>query len=236
MVSQPPISINTDMGEISSKKAVIWDMDGVIADTGSYHLKGWQIVLQKTGKHYTEEEYRRNTGRRSDSILRDILGEKATQEEIAKITQEKERIFKQLISQNIRPFPGVLKLITSLKEHGFKTAIASSAPMGSIQLITRSLNIHKCFDIMLSGWDLTKSKPDPEIFLQAVEKLGVKAKDCIVIEDAIAGVTASKRAGICCIAVTNTNPREALKEADLVINSLEEITIDDLEKLLGQHK
>ena len=217
-------------------KAVIWDMDGVIADTGSYHLKGWQIVLQKTGKHYTEEEYRRNTGRRSDSILRDILGEKATQEEIAKITQEKEEIFKQLISQNIRSYPGVIKLITSLKEHGFKMAIASSAPMGSIQLITRSLKIHNYFDIILSGWDLTKSKPDPEIFLQAVEKLGVKAENAIVIEDAIAGVTASKRAGIRCIAVTNTNPKEALREADLVIGSLEEITIDDLERLLGQHK
>ncbi len=217
-------------------KAVIWDMDGVIANTGPYHLKGWQIVLQKTGKHYTEEAYRRNTGKRSDSILKDILGEKVTQEEIAKITQEKEEIFKQLISQNIRSYPGVIRLITSLKEHGFKTAIASSAHMGSIQLITRSLKIHNCFDAIISGWNLTKSKPDPEIFLQAIEKLGVKAKNAIVIEDAIVGVTASKRAGICCIAVTNTNPKEDLQEADLVIDSLEEITIDDLEKLLNRHK
>jgi len=230
------MSIDTDNNKANNQKAVIWDMDGVIADTGPYHLKGWQKVLQKTGKHYTEEEYRRNTGRRSDSILRDILGEKATQEEIAKITQEKEDIFKQLISQNIRSYPGVIKLITSLKEHGFKMAIASSAPMGSIQLITRSLKIHNYFDIMLSGWDLTKSKPDPEIFLQAVEKLGVKAENAIVIEDAIAGVTASKRAGICCIAVTNTNPREALKEADLIVDTLEEITIADLHRLLGKRK
>jgi len=224
------------MNEYNSKKAVIWDMDGVIANTGPYHLKGWQIVLQNTGKHYTEEEFRRNTGRRSDSILRDILGEQATQEEVTRIIQQKERIARQLISQNVKSYPGVIKLITSLKEHGFKTAVASSAPMGSIQLITRSLKIHKYFDAIVSGWDLTKSKPDPEIFLQTVEKLDVKAENAIVIEDAIVGVAASKRAGIRCIAVTNTNTREALKEADLIVDTLEEITIADLDRLLNQHK
>jgi len=224
------------MNEYNGKKAVIWDMDGVIADTGPYHLKSWQIVLQNTGKDYTEKEFRRNTGRRSDSILRDILGEQATQEEIARIIQKKEKIARQLISQNVKSYPGVIKLITSLKEHGFKTAVASSAPMGSIQLITRNLKIDNYFDIIVSGWDLTKSKPDPEIFLLAAEKLGVETESCIVIEDAIVGVAASKRAGICCIAVTNTNTREALKEADLIVDTLEEITIADLDRLLHQHK
>ncbi len=217
-------------------KAVIWDMDGIIADTAQYHLKGWQIVFGKRGVNYTEEDYRRNTGKRNDGIIKSVLGEKIAQNEIITIAREKDETFRQLISQNIRPFPGVLKLITSLKEHKFKIAIASSAPMENIQLITQSLKIHNCFDAIVSGWETTKGKPDPQIFLLAAQKLGVKAKDCIVIEDAVVGVAASKRAKICCIAVTNTNPEESLREADLIIDTLEEITIDDLERLLHQHK
>ncbi len=217
-------------------KAVIWDMDGIIVDTAQYHRKGWQIVFQKRGANYTEEDYRRNTGKRNDGIIRNVLGEKIAQNEIMTITREKDETFRQLIGQNIRPLPGVLKLITSLKEHGFKIAIASSASIENIRLITQSLKIHNYFDAIVSGWEVTKGKPNPQVFLLAVKKLGVEAEDCIVIEDAIVGVTASKRAGIRCIAVTNTNPKEDLQEADLVIDTLEEITVDDLERLLGQPK
>jgi len=236
MVSQPPISTNTDKGKINNKKAVIWDMDGVIADTAQYHLKGWQIVFRKRGANYTEEDFRRNTGKRSDSIIKSVLGGGIAQGEIMAIIREKDETFRQLLGQNIRPFPGVLKLITSLKEHGFKIAIASSAPMENIQLITQSLKIHNRFDAIISGWEVTKGKPDPQTFLLAAEKLGVEAEDCIVIEDAISGVTASKRADMRCIAVTNTTSREELREADLIIDTLEEITIDDLERLLNQPK
>ncbi len=236
MASRPQISFDTDIGEISSKKAVIWDMDGVIVDTAQYHHKGWQIVFRKRGANYTEEDYWRNTGKRSDGIIRSVLGEKIPQNEITEIIREKDESFRQLMGQNIRLFPGVLKLITSLKAHGFKIAIASSAPMENIQLITQSLKIHNRFDAIVSGWEVTKGKPDPQIFLLTAEKLGVEAENCIVIEDAIAGVTASKRAGIHCIAVTNTTPREDLREADLVIDTLEEITVDDLDRLLHQQK
>ena len=236
MVSQPPISIDTDKGEASSKKAVIWDMDGVIVDTAQYHLKGWQIVFRKRGVSYTEEDFRRNTGKRSDTIIKSVLGRKIEQGEIMAIIQEKDENFRQLMGQNIRPFPGVIKLITSLKKHDFKIAIASSAPMENIQLITQSLKIHNRFDAIISGWEVTKGKPDPQTFLLAAEKLGVEAENCIVIEDAISGVTASKRAGMCCLAVTNTTPRKDLREADLVIDTLEEITVDDLDRLLHQQK
>ena len=236
MANRPQIPIDTDKGEARNKKAVIWDMDGVIVDTARYHLKGWQIVFQKRGANYTEEDFRRNTGKRSDTIIKNTLGEKTAQKDIRKIIQEKDETFRQLMGQNIRPFPGVLKLITALKEHGFKIAIASSAPMENIRLITQSLKIHSRFDAIISGWEVTRGKPDPQTFLLAAEKLGVEPENCIVIEDAISGVTASKRAGMRCIAVTNTTPREELRGADLIIDTLEEITIDDLERLLHQHK
>ncbi len=217
-------------------KAVIWDMDGIIADTSQYHHKGWQIVFRKRGTNYTEADFRRNTGKRSDTIIREVLGEKIPQNEITEIIQEKDETFRQLMGQKVRIFPGVLKLIIALKEHGFKIAIASSAPMENIRLITQSLKIDNRFDAIISGWEVTKGKPDPQTFLLAAEKLRVEAEDCIVIEDAISGVTASKRAGMRCIAVTNTTSREELREADLIIDTLEEITADDLERLLHHHK
>ena len=217
-------------------KAVIWDMDGIIADTAQYHHKGWQIVFRKRGTNYTEEDFRRNTGKRSDTIVREVFGEKIPQNEITEIIREKDETFRQLMGQKIKLFPGVLKLITALKEHGFKIAIASSAPMENIQLITRSLKIDNRFDAIISGWEVTKGKPHPQTFLLAAEKLGVAAEDCIVIEDAISGVAASKRAGMRCIAVTNTTSREELREADLIIDTLEEITVADLNRLLEQHK
>lgn len=217
-------------------KAVIWDMDGIIADTAQYHHNGWQIVFRKRGINYTKADFRRNTGKRSDTIIREVFGEKIPQNEITEIIQEKDETFRQLMGQTIKLFPGVLKLIISLKEHGFKIAIASSAPMENIQLITRSLKIDNRFDAIISGWEVTKGKPHPQTFLLAAEKLGVAAENSIVIEDAISGVTASKRAGMRCIAVTNTTSREELREADLIIDTLEEITVDDLNRLLEQHK
>ncbi len=217
-------------------RAVIWDMDGIIADTSQYHHQGWQIVFRKRGTDYTKEDFRRNTGKRSDTIIRAVFGEKIPQDEITAIIQEKDETFRQLMGEKVRLFPGVLKLIIALKEDGFKIAIGSSAPMENIQLITRSLKIANHFDAIISGWEVTKGKPHPQTFLLAAEKLGVATDDCIVIEDAISGVTASKRAGIRCIAVTNTTSREELREADLIIDTLEEITVADLNRLLERPK
>jgi len=224
--------IKPEPGHTESSKAVIWDMDGVIADTGPYHLRGWQAVFKKMGISYTAADFRHHTGKRNDSIIKGVLGEATPPDEITAIIREKDKNFRRLVEQKIRPLPGVLELITSLKEYGFKIAIASSATMENIRLVTRGLNIDNCFDAIISGWEVTRGKPDPQTFLLAAEKLGVKAEDCIVIEDAISGVTASKRAGMTCLAVTNTTPREELGEADLIVDTLEDITAADLERLL----
>jgi beta-phosphoglucomutase family hydrolase len=217
-------------------KAVIWDMDGVIADTAEYHLIGWQMVFQRRGANYSAEDFRFNTGKRSDTIVKSVLGENLLPDEIAGIVREKDETFRQLIGENIKSFPGVAKLIVSLKKHKFKIAIASSAPMENILLIIKSLKVHSYFDAIISGWEVSRGKPDPQTFLLAAEKLGVEPKCCIVIEDAIAGVTASKRANMHCVAVTNTTPKEELKEADIITDTLEDITINTLKKLLNQHK
>ena len=216
----------------SRAKAVIWDMDGVIADTASYHFKAWHEVFQRRGVKFTRDDFRRNFGQRNDTIIRNTLGEQISQSEIDIIAREKEKTFRKVAGQNIKPLPGAVKLVKSLRERRFKTALASSAPIENIRLVTRGLGIDNCFHSIVTGRDVAEGKPSPQGFLLAAQKLGVEPKDCVVIEDAIAGVAACKRAGMQCMAVTNTHPRESLAEADLIVDTLEEVTVDDLEGLL----
>ena len=217
----------------SKARAVIWDMDGVIADTAPYHFKAWQGVFQKRGVTFTEEDFRRNFGQRNDTIIRNTLGEGVSPSEIDAIASEKEGSFRQRVRQNIKPLPGAIKLIKSLKAYGFCMALASSAPIENIQLVTRGLGIDMCFQSIITGRDVTEGKPSPQGFLLAAQRLGVEPRNCIVIEDAVAGVTAAKRAGMRCLAVTNTHPRTSLIEADLIVDTLETVTVNDLEGLLS---
>jgi beta-phosphoglucomutase len=219
------------MAEIKAK-AVIWDMDGVIADTGHYHLSAWQEIFRKRGIKFTEEDFKRNFGRRNDTIIRDTLGEQITQDEIDSIAREKEETFRRIIGQKVRPFPGAVELIKSLEKQGFRMAIASSTPIENIQLITDSLGIGNCFQALVTGHDVTEGKPSPQVFLLAAKRLGVKPENCIVIEDAVSGVAAAKRAGMPCLAVTNTHPRQRLKGADLIVDTLKAVTINDIEGLV----
>ncbi|GAG37585.1 unnamed protein product, partial [marine sediment metagenome] len=216
--------------------AAIWDMDGVIADTAPYHLKAWQEVLQKRDVNFTEEDFRHSFGQRNDTIIKIALGEEISQNEIEDIACEKEASFRRRIGQNLKPLPGVMNLVKSLKEHGFKMALASSAPMENIHLLTKGLAIDSCFHSIISDKDVTEGKPSPQAFLLAARKLGVEPRNCVVIEDAVAGVAAAKRAGMRCLAVTNTHPRESLTEADLIVDTLEEVTMDDLEQLLNPRR
>ncbi len=216
----------------SKARAVIWDMDGVIADTAPYHFKAWRKVFQKRGVNFTREDFRHNFGQRNDTIIKSTLGEQIPQSEIHIIATEKEGIFRKLAGQNINAFPGAIELMKSLREHEFKIALASSAPIENIHLITHGLGIDDYFHSIVTGQDVTEGKPSPQGFLLAAQNLGVEFKSCIVIEDAVAGVAACKRAGMHCVAVTNTHSRDKLTEADLIVDSLEEITVENLEELL----
>jgi beta-phosphoglucomutase family hydrolase len=214
-------------------QAVIWDMDGVIADTALYHFEAWQEVFQKRGVSFTEDDFRRNFGQRNDTIIRNVLGAGLPPSEVDIIAGEKEEYFRQKVRQKIEPLPGAIELIELLKEHFFSMALASSAPIENIWLIIRSLDINNCFHAIVSGREVKEGKPSPQGFLLAAEKLGVAPENCIVVEDAVAGVTAAKRAGMHCLAVTNTHPRVSLKEADLIVDTLGAVSVSDLEGLLN---
>jgi len=217
----------------SRLEAVLWDLDGVIADTGIYHYQAWQDVFGKRGVTFTEEQFMRHFGQRHDTIIRTALGSNISAEEFNAITSEKQENYRRRVVNNIRPLPGAVELIRSLNQHGIKTAIASSAPPENIEIIIRGLGIEDCFQAIARGTDVAEGKPNPEVFLLAAEKLGVEPGSCVVIEDAIAGVAAARKAGMKCVAVTNSHPRNSLKQADLIVDTLEDLSVSDLAKLFN---
>jgi beta-phosphoglucomutase len=213
-------------------EAVIWDMDGVIVDSGPYHCQSWQYAFKKRGLIFTEEDFQRIFGQRNDTIVRKTMGEAITQPEIEAIARDKEEYFRRSIKKNLKPFPGVVNLLKILKQNGIASAIASSAPIENINLVLGGLDLEGYFQAIVYGREVTEGKPSPQGFLLAARKLGAEPGKCVVVEDAVAGVTAAKRAGMHCVAVTNTHPRSRLGQADLVVDSLEKVTLRDINRLL----
>lgn len=202
----------------------------MIANTGPFHFSAWREFFEARGKVYSEQDFQHDFGRRNDDILK-TLPESLTTEQIETLAREKEAIFRSKIKNDVSLLPGVLRLLKAQQGMNAGIALASSAPSENIHFILSSLRIAEYFDCVASGDDVKKGKPDPEIFLLAARRLGIPAGRCIVIEDATAGVEAAKAAGMKCIAVTNTHPREALAKADLVTDNLEKITGEDLHRL-----
>jgi len=215
-------------------RAVIWDMDGVIADTGALHCLSWQYAFKKQGIIFTEKDFQRIFGQRNDAIIRGNMGREISQDEIESIANDKELYFRDSVKSNIQPFPGVIGLLKTLKSNGIAAAIASSAPLENIQLILVEVGIADYFQAIVFGREVAEGKPSPQVFLKAAQKLGVEPANCIVIEDAVAGVEGAKRAGMHCIAVTNTHEAGGLTRADLVVDSLEKVGIRDLELLFNR--
>lgn len=215
-------------------EAVLWDMDGVIADTMRYHYGAWRDILKEMGITLTREEFLPLFGQRHDNIIRYALGDSLSAAEVEALSDRKQALYRERVAKDIRPLPGAIELIQSLNKNRIKTALASSATRENIDIIMRGLGIVNCFQAFVNGPEVAEGKPSPLIFQLAAKKLGVPASNCVVIEDAIAGVAAAKKALMKCVAVTTSNPREKLKAADLIVDSLEEVNIEVLKGLFEE--
>ena len=224
------------IGAEGNTKAVIWDMDGVMVDSAPYHLKAWQEAFKKRGINFSQEDFRKTFGQRNDTIIRAILGREAGRREIEAIGREKEASFRQKIGREVTALPGVVALMQSLKASSFRMAVASSAPLENIELIMRGLGVTDCCQVIISEKDVTRGKPDPQAFLLAATRLGVRPENCLVIEDAVAGVAAAKRAGMACIAISNSHPAQSLAPADLVVDSLKKVSAKEIEGLINKKR
>jgi beta-phosphoglucomutase len=189
-------------------------------DTGEFHWLAWQEALADYGLSMTYEQFRTTFGMLNRDILTPMLGERATPELVQAIGDHKEACFRRLIQGRIRPLPGVLHWLESLAAAGIGQAVASSAPPDNIAVLLDTLGIRSFFRAVISAEGMP-GKPAPDVFLAAARALALPPSRCLVIEDAVPGVAAAKAAGMRCIAVTTTNPAEALTAADLVVPRLD---------------
>ncbi len=210
-------------------------MDGVIVDSAECHFDSWQNTFARYGVSFTRAQFPDIFGRRDDAIIRMVMGNEAPPGLVRQITREKEEYFRKIIAGKVRPLPGAVALIRSLKENGFKVSLASSTVPENIDLILNELGVRADFDALTNGLEVTESKPSPQIYLLAAEKVGAAPENCVVIEDAVMGIVGAKRGGMKAVAVTSSHGAEEFKDAhpDLIVDSLEELNVTVIEKVLA---
>jgi len=208
-------------------------MDGTIVNSLPFHKIAWQETFTKRGKDFTDADFKWANGRRNEEIIPHFLAVKMSLKEVNVIADEKEATFRRLVKGSIKALPGVIELIKALAAAKYQLAVVSSTPEENIELITKTLGIKKYFSLFVNGDDVREGKPSPQCFLLGAEKLGIEAGNCVVMEDAVVGVRAAKRAGMYCIAVANTCLWEDIAEADIVVDSLTEINAKTIEELLS---
>lgn len=211
--------------------ACIFDLDGVIVDTARYHFMAWRRLAGELGVVLTEQENERLKGvgrMESLNIILKMGGIAMSEEEKEKLAKRKNEWFVEYIQAMKKEeiFPGAKDLFDQLRQHGKKVALASSSKNAGTVL--EKLDIKNEFEAVVDGNMITHSKPDPEIFLRAAASLGVNPKDCLVIEDAEAGVEAALRAGMKCIGIGKA---QQLGKANKVVERIGQLNYDILNNL-----
>ena len=218
-----------------SDYAVIFDMDGVLADTGSIHYQSWVKIAKEIGKRFSKKFFKSTFGKQSVPIIRKLVGNDVDEDLVRKWADLKEKYYREMVRNSIVPLPGVLRLLKELNDLKFKLAVGSSAPPENVDLLLNSFKITHYFNVVITASDVKNGKPAPDVFLTASEKLKIAPSNCIVIEDAPVGIEAAKNAGMKCIALKTTHHAKELLAADLVISDLSKIRSKDIVKLFNEN-
>jgi beta-phosphoglucomutase family hydrolase len=217
-------------------RAVIFDWDGVVVDSSSHHERSWEILAAQRGLPLPPDHFKRGFGKKNNIIIPD-LGWATAPAEIDALAHTKEEIYRDLVRQHgIEPLPGVRALLAALHEAGVPCAIGSSTERANLDLLLDLMDLRKFFRVIVSGEEVVHGKPDPSIFLLAAERLGLAPADCLVIEDALVGLEAARRAGMPVLAVATTEPLAALCDATAAVPDLAAVTANTLRALAPPKK
>jgi HAD superfamily hydrolase (TIGR01509 family) len=206
----------------------IFDHDGVLVDSFDFHNQAWMELERRTKLGFTPEFIHSTFGMTNPSIFRRLLGEKLSDQEVRHYSDLKEECYRDVARGRIQLLDGMRALLDSLTERGVKLAIGSSGPLANLELTVSDCGLVGRFAAIASLEDITRGKPDPQVFLVAAAKAGALPARSVVFEDAMVGIQAAKSAGMYAIGLTTTNPAAALTEsgADLVVESVVGFDVD----------
>ncbi|WP_302251466.1 HAD family phosphatase [uncultured Alistipes sp.] len=203
------------------KKAALFDMDGTLVDNTLAHMRAFEIFCARYGVTGWKEKLSQAFGMGNDDIMRLIMPAELIRERgLASLAEEKEAIYREIYAPEIRPVEGLVPLLESLRAAGVRCAVGSSGCRANVDFVLEKCRIGEFFDARISGDRVTRCKPDPEIYLTAAAALGMAPTECVVFEDAKAGIESARRAGVGrVVALATTLPREVLEretDADVI--------------------
>lgn len=211
-------------------KGAIFDLDGVIVDTVLLHFQAWKKMFSAYGKEFSFEEYKDKVDgiprmRGARAILEDL-----PEQELNQAAAKKQDYFLEFLQEKgVKVYQSTVDLIKELRAKSIKAAAISSSK--NCRHILERASLIDLFEIIITGNDIEKGKPDPDVFLLAAEKLGLENGECLVVEDAVLGVVAANKAGMRCIGIDRYNNPQRLTGADIVVSDLSEINIEKIEQL-----
>ena len=215
-----------------SAYGAIFDMDGVLVDSGEAHYQGWSLLGKQVGQPFDRALFDETFGMTNYQIIPMWLGKRAAQFDVEALSVRKEELYRQVAADVLEPLDGVLALLDSLVANGFGLAVGSSGPKPNVDMVLDILGVRDMFSAMATLEDVSAGKPDPQVFVVAAGKLGLPPQRCVVVEDAPQGVQAGLAAGAKVLAVTSTRPAQALSQAHLVVDSLAEVDAGRLRALI----
>ena len=213
---------------------VIFDFDGVIADSHAAHMQAWKTFLHSKGKTVGPEElFFAREGAKREEIMRHFLGE-LTPEQIARYGAEKDKLF-QSRNGKVKLVPGFAEFLRQLDAATIPSAVASSGSRARVEQALKTFNICNRFQAVITAEDVDRGKPDPALFLLAAQALQLEPKRILVCEDAVAGVAAAKSAGMKCLGISADGRETMLKQAgaDLVVSDFLQANLDDVRRLFA---
>ena len=224
------------MKKVGDRMGVIFDLDGVLVDTGWAHKQSWYDLAEKEGFSMTDEFFYGTFGMQNYQIIPMLLGQEVSSREISRLSNWKEKRYREIIAEKLAPAEGAKSLLSDLKNEDFLLAVGSSAPRANLELVLERTDLQDYFDAYVTGQDVTKGKPAPDTFIKAAEKLSLSTDSCVVVEDAVQGVEAGKAAGMPVVAVTTTRKRTDLYRADIIVDSLTQLQARHFVELLKNRK
>jgi len=211
-------------------QGILFDMDGVLVDSEEYIFEATRLMFAEHGVAVKPEDALPFVGTGENRYIAGIGERNGFIVDIERDKARTYQIYAEITPGKLKALPGVHSFIRQCKAAGLKMAVASSADKIKIAINLREIGLTaETFDAIISGEDVERKKPFPDIYLLAAERIGLKPENCIVIEDAVSGITAGKAAGCKCLAVTTSFPAEKMTEADWIMESLE-VNLSDFVK------